>query len=415
MPALSVKGPLADIRPEAELLLCCARTRMDPARAGRVKALLQKDIDWTYLLRTARAHGMMPLLYWHLNATCPEAVPKTTLDQLRDHFHANARRNLFLTRELLGLLEMFEAYGISAVPFKGPVLTVALYGNLALRQFSDLDILIHKQDVTRAKTLLISQGYRADLHLTGVQETAYIHSHYDYDFHRQDGEFFLEIHWAVVPRYFSFALDSEHLWQHLEPLSLGGKEVLTLSPEDLFLSLCVHGAKHCWERLGWICDIAELIRVFQGINWGRIMEQANILGCERMLFLGLFLASDLLGTVLPEEVWQKVQSDPKVKSLAAQVRAQLFQDASGPPGILANSLFHLRARERLGDRVRYCLGFAMTPTAGDLALLPLPAALFPLYYLLRPIRLAGKYGLKLMRQICISKCRGPIHRIRTRA
>ena len=69
------------LRPEAELLLCCARTRMDSEKAARIRVLLQHDIDWEYLFRTASEHGIAPLLYRHLNAICPEAVPKETLDQ----------------------------------------------------------------------------------------------------------------------------------------------------------------------------------------------------------------------------------------------------------------------------------------------------------------------------------------------
>jgi hypothetical protein len=91
-------------------------------------------------------------LYQSLNTTCPEAVPKANLAQLRNYFHANAQRNLFLTQELLKLLTLFKTNGISAIPYKGPVLAVAVYGNLALRQFGDLDILVHKRDVLRAKT-----------------------------------------------------------------------------------------------------------------------------------------------------------------------------------------------------------------------------------------------------------------------
>ena len=68
------------IRPEIELLLCCARTCMDSRRAERLRTLLRKDIDWTYLLQMALRQGIMPLLYINLNSTCPDAVPKTTLE-----------------------------------------------------------------------------------------------------------------------------------------------------------------------------------------------------------------------------------------------------------------------------------------------------------------------------------------------
>ena len=106
----NLNTPAAALRPEAELLLCCARNRMDSETAARIRVLVQHDIDWEYLFRTASEHGIAPLLYRHLNAVSPESVPKETLDRLRDHFHDNSRRNLFLTGELLGLLHLFETH-----------------------------------------------------------------------------------------------------------------------------------------------------------------------------------------------------------------------------------------------------------------------------------------------------------------
>ena len=162
----------AGIRPEAELLLCCARTRMDPETADRIKALLQQGIDWEYLIQTALPHGMLPLLYWSLNSTCPERVPKDFLERLRSHFYANARHNLVLTAELLKLLGLLKTQQIPAIPFKGPVLAASVYGNLSLREFADLDILVRSKDALRAKDLLLSLGYQDSRPLTDAQEAS---------------------------------------------------------------------------------------------------------------------------------------------------------------------------------------------------------------------------------------------------
>lgn len=40
---------LPDKRPVIELLLCCARTRMEPGTTERVRQLLKEEIDWNYL------------------------------------------------------------------------------------------------------------------------------------------------------------------------------------------------------------------------------------------------------------------------------------------------------------------------------------------------------------------------------
>ena len=134
-------------RPEIHLLLDCARTCLDAQGASRIKSLISKDIDWTYLSRIARGHGVMPLLYRTLNSTCSDAVPKEILQELREHFYANAGRNLFLTKELIKIVEFFEAHGIPSIPYKGPVLAASVYGNLAFREFGDLDILVSEREL----------------------------------------------------------------------------------------------------------------------------------------------------------------------------------------------------------------------------------------------------------------------------
>lgn len=380
------KAAAAGTRPETELLLCCARTCMDSVSAERIKALLREDIDWAYLIETVLRHGTMPLLYWNLNATCPQAVPKAALGQLREYFHSLALRNVFLTKELLKLLNLFKAHGIPAIPFKGPVLAASAYGNLSLRQFCDLDILVSEGEFLRTKDLLLSQGYKLQLQLSW--ESSFVH---------EDSKVNVDLHQGITPMHFALPLDFASLWSRLEPVSLAGKTVLNLPPEDLLLILCINGARDFWERrerLAQICDIAEVIRVHQDMDWNRVIEQASTLGSERILLLGLFLARDLLGCALPEKVLQRIHADPVVKSLAAQVCERLLGEATGPPKLFEGSLFYLKARERVQDKILYFV----TPNQNDRNILSLPKFLSFLYYPLRPIRLAEKYGLSRLKR-----------------
>ena len=193
--------------------------------------------------------------------------------------------------------------GIEAVPYKGPVLAACMYGNLALRQFVDLDIIVRRRDVFRASDVLQSVGYRPNFPLTRAQEAGYLRSRYAVELERDDGYFAVELHWEVAPRYFAFPLDTERLWARLDQVSMYDTTVRTLAPEDLLLMLCAHGAKHLWEKLGWICDIAELVRTHRGMDWDRVAAQARELRSERILGLGLLLASDLLGADVPSRPW----------------------------------------------------------------------------------------------------------------
>ncbi|MBP5973250.1 nucleotidyltransferase family protein [Brasilonema sp. CT11] len=358
LPRPYIRNFETNIRPEIELLLCCVRPQVDDAISDRIKALVKENIDWEYLIQTAHGHGVIPLIYTRLNAICPKALPDSALNQLHSLFSAITRRNLFLTRELVKLLELLKEQGIIAVPYKGPVLATLIYGNVALRQFGDLDIIVEVQDIFAVKKLLLDQGYRPNVEMTHAEEIAYLQAktEHTYDFIHDDKGIFLEIHWRIAPKYIT-SIEPKHLWQDLEPFSLAGTTISYLPLEDWLPILCVHGSRHMWERLSWLCDIATLLHKHPDLNWEKVVKQATIFGCRRILFLGLFLAHDLLGVVLPTEIWQQVKAEPMVSAIAPRVYNQLFDQVRTSDRFMGRTLYHIQVRERFQDKVLYIQSF----------------------------------------------------------
>ncbi|HKY03662.1 MAG TPA: nucleotidyltransferase family protein [Blastocatellia bacterium] len=385
-------------RSEIELLICCARAPKDKQTAARIGGLLRQKIDWDCLVRLAHRHGLSQLLYWHLNPDFSQLVPAPALDGLRDNFHATARRNLFLTGELLRLLSIFKKNRVRAIPYKGPVLAASVYRNLALREFADLDILVSVEDVAQAKTLMEGLGYRPGFELTRAQEAAYLRYHCEHLFKHKTDNTLVEIQWGIAPRFFSLELDYEGLWARREPARVAGRQVFTLSPDDLLLVLAIHGGKHLWTTLEWVCGVAETIRAHaERIDWRQVTSHAEKIGAARLFFMGLALARDLLGAELPPEVCRRIDRSAKVTRLAARARATLLSPIDRRAGEVQTALFHLRSRERLADRLRYCLRLTTTPTVGDWQLMP-NASLPPFIYLpMRAARLVAKYVPKMIR------------------
>src|SRR5713101_6911844 len=157
-------------------------------------------------------------------------------------YEANARQTLWLTRELLRILEHLESDGIAALPFKGPVLAEILYGNVALRQFSDLDVLIREADMPKIKAALVELGYEPGIELMQREERAYLASGYEYTFDSAHGRNLLEVQWQILPRFYSVDFDVDDFFDRAVPVSIGGHSIHTLSGEDLMLVLCVHAA-----------------------------------------------------------------------------------------------------------------------------------------------------------------------------
>lgn len=381
----------AGVRPEIELLLCCARARMDAGLVARLRELLDGSLDWDFALRFAESHSLIPLLYFHLHAHAPEKVPPVVYEKLRDQYRRISALNVYLSGELRRLLKLFAAHGIEAIPYKGPALAAKAYGNIALRHFGDLDILVRQRDVLRVMELLIAEGYALHPPLNGVQQALMLRTQCNLPFTRDGRRLIVEIHWRVSARLFSSPLEEESLWENSGLDSFEGMTTRTLAPEDLLLSLCVHGAKHLWERLSWIADIAQLLEVYPGLNWARLLEGARRSGTERMLLLGLYVAHDLLGAKLPAEVEAQVALDEEIERLAGQIYSRLFAEGSEASGMSGYFLFQLKARRRLRDKFNYCR-YVVSPTEEDLTLLSLPASLSFVYYLLRPLRMLWTGG-----------------------
>ena len=386
--------------PEVELLLCCTRPSLTDKVSERIRSIVQDGLNWEDVILRSLDQRLLPSLVSGLKATCPELVPPAVMGQLEKELRENLRRTLFLTAELTLLLTAFGRDGIPVISYKGPLLALSLYGHLARRQFKDLDLLVPKEDIGRAQETLRSLGYVRvwpRLSLTEAQERAHLRAKYNYQFVRHDSGVAVELHWSVAPMYFRFPPDDRWLWQQLECATLAGLPVQTFGLEQYLLILCVHGGNHCWIRLSWISDIAALIEQHPTLDWGWALEQARSTGVERMLSIGLLLAQDLFETPLPEPVCQMANRDATAKSLACEVSRQFSSSRREMPAAFNVPLFHLRGRERLRDKLGYCMAM-LAPSERDWSTWSLPQPLSPLYYLSRPIRLLCEYGFEPLRQ-----------------
>ncbi len=363
-----------------QTLLACVRACVHSRQADLTRKS-GRETDWAALDRLASRHGVAPLLV--------RALPEQDAIRFQQTERERTKWCLRLTAELLRLLDLLGRHAIPALPLKGPALAFALYGDVALRESCDLDVLVPSEDLVRAKRAMLAAGYSTDLPAVAAQEAAYLRARYELHFTSPDGGVPIEIHQAYLASSYCLPFDYEALWPRLERQMLCGREVPALRPGDLLLMLCAHGAKHSWTDLSAICDIARLL-VISGdrMPWPAVLDQARALGASRILSLGLMLAADLLEAPVPADVLTQARADRAVSRLAAQVRVTLFQESEGRGGL---RLF-LRSRERFRDKLACCARLALMPNEEDYACLPLPAILSPLYYPLHAVRVAGKFG-----------------------
>ena len=229
----------------------------------------------------------------------------------------------------------------------------------------DLDIFVNKQDMLKVQELLTTDGYvlqRENNHLTQVNHQRYLNSQYVYDEwywktldHKSLFGVRVEMHWITNSKHIIFPLNSEDLLQNIEPVSLAGVNVPSLAPETLLVVLCLNYTKDHWTQLKMICDISELIQSQKTLNWEKSLDQASRLRRKRTLLLGLYLAHNLLEAPIPAEILTIIQADSEVKSLAEQVSKRLFPNLGNDPSLVEKTLFNIRLREDLQDKIRYII------------------------------------------------------------
>ncbi|HLL75779.1 MAG TPA: nucleotidyltransferase family protein [Pyrinomonadaceae bacterium] len=383
--------------PEVELLLLCARAELREGDARRIRELIDTGPDWDAVVVGALRHALVPLVHAHLNATSTPSLPEEAASRLRDLARRIAAFNSYLVGELSDLLTEFAARGVQAIPYKGPALALEAYGQVSLRQFCDLDIIVRPKDIRAAAEVLRERGYAPYRDLRESQLALMLRTQCNAPFTRDRDRSVVELHWGVCARDFARPLDPEEFWARSRETQFRGAPSRSLAVEDLMLALCVHGSKHRWEQLSWVCDVAQLLRGNPNLRWAELLERAGRCGVRRMLLLGLRLAHGLLDAPLDAALREAIDADAASARLAATVADGIFGRGGARKGVGNYFGFQWAARERASDKLRYCR-YALHPTDEDLYSLALPRPLAFAYYAWRPLRMIRTGGPASLRR-----------------
>jgi hypothetical protein len=375
-----------------QLLVCCSRSRVDPRVADEIRRLVALPLDWDSLLDEAASNSVTPLLSRNFSSVAPDAIPPAQFARLREHVRAASLRSLVLTAELIRILEAFAGAGIQAIPYKGPVLAVQAYGDVAQREFEDIDLVLRQRDMAAANEVLARLGFspRFPAVFAPADPSSLVPGEYDYC--DQERRIVVELHTEHTLRHFPEPPDLDEIGRRLVPVSLSGHEIRTFSPEDTLVFICVHGSKDFWERIGWVADVAAFVTSNPQLDWNGVYAFADRVRARRMLHLGLALADGLFEIPLPDAIRSRVLADVAAGQVASQMRGRLLGRRDAPLSARASFAYRRRMVPGAVAGFRYAVRLATLPAAEDWHSIRLPRPLAPLYAVLRPFRLLWKYG-----------------------
>ncbi|MBI2567760.1 MAG: nucleotidyltransferase family protein [Candidatus Schekmanbacteria bacterium] len=390
---------------ELALVLAAARAVAGvPAPDGLRAQVERRPPDPAALVSVASAHGMLPLLGAYLGdhpeLSVSAAARATVARQRRCH----TARNLLLAAELVRLVAAFERAGISALCYKGPVLAMAVYGSLALRQIRDLDLLVHPHDVIAARQVLRAAGYATKVELPRRWDWLYRQTYHEQPFVSGANAVFVDLHWRLTPPHFSLPLRFEDVARRGTAVAVGSAGAAAVpapSALDSALIHAVHGSYHLWSRLEWVAVMGAYCARRLPLDWAAAVSLARQIGAERFLALGAWTAHHLLETPVPPELYWETRRWPAVSEHAVAAARRTLEQAnlSALAAVLELQRLQLQLPSRCWRRLRFMLLRPLQLTPEDW--LPSADSHVPtvLHAPVRLLRLARKYAKRAWRRV----------------
>lgn len=369
---------------------------------GQMPQVPLSDCDWTLFRTFTLKNNLATLVYQGSRQGLPAEY--RNLPQLIELRLLSKMNRLQSQRHIQALAEMAAAFQQAKIPmlsFKGPLLSQELYGNPAVRNSCDLDILVDEGKLPEACRCLETMGFKAQPSpWEKTPKRRALRQRRDQEMHRvfrRDGVT-VELHWRLCYR---FALSFESLWASRRSFRLLGQEVYTLSSAENLCYLITHGAGHGYRQLRWLLEIHSLLEKEQ-VSLSDLYTQMKERGVAMLLLETLLLLYRLPGIPMPEKLdipaggitFQAAGENTLVeyprKAAGDMGRAERLVKAVYPllsrnnPEEGLDGRIYKRLLPTLGNRPPFLLSF-FEPYTSELEWIDLPDRWFFLYYFLRPV------------------------------
>lgn len=371
------------------IIECC---RIDPD-SEKLESLARTISDWDSVLSSAYAHGVYPLIAKSLKTI--NAVPDTIKSDLKQISIHIAQLNMQKSAELIRVVQALEEGGIRVLAIKGPVLSLMAHGNIRDRQYSDLDIMVRYEEIVDAVKILMDSGYTNQLPLRVLENQICLDTIKDFTVVNQHSNISIELHWRLFEKKYAGngLLNEKNKSQSIE---INRFQFQTIEDEMLLVYLCLHGSKHMWERIEWICDIDRLVRN-RVYDWEKIDKYSNSIDLSNGIFLGFALARRMFDTPIPKEL-NCYLNTPVIDNLIMQVMESM-ERYDFEENFTRNKtifFFQMQLYTKRREKIKFFLNVIFNISEEDCQTFYLKDEQKWLYLFLRPYRLMKKILRKII-------------------
>lgn len=342
------------------------------------------------------SHGVFPLVYNTLKIY-DSLLPNEKLSYMKKIYMDIVKENMLMTSELIKVMKLFEENDIKAIPFKGPVLSQVAYGDVISRQYVDLDILVKDKDLVKAYDLLEYNDFNSELEKKFFKNQLFLEKNSDISFYNSRKNITIELHWKLFAKQFLSNINITNIFNKKEHLYINKNKINIFQNELLIVYLCMHGSKHCWERIEWILDIDKMIRNAENINWELVFYLAEKNYCTKMLKLGLFISNHIFDSPIPNDVLIKIEEQYFYKKMDYVLNeiSNINIYKSEFQKNLSTFKFTYNLNDNIYEKIKFIKRTFFELSHIDVRFIDLNKNFYFIYYLIKPFRLLIKYILKL--------------------
>lgn len=379
--------------PEMAVLVGCCRVHLGTATIDEVaRWSADPALDWRAVFQRSAQHRIRPIVYRVLVQT---PVPDAIRRRLKAELTAHLQQVVEMAREVERILARFAGAGIPALPYKGVAYAVQAYGDLALRERGDLDLVIHEADLEAAMAIMREDGF-SDPQFPLYQRmgsATWRRNTKDYCFDKalpgQRG-LHVELHYRIIGAGYYFPLEHNSFRREgAQEQVLLSRPVQLLPMEEHVRAITMHHLLH--DRLGYLRTALDLAVGFRATGRTEATHPAPGFLDERPL---LHVLHVLLGVEAPQPPDVAKRAERLVEEILSsgykkvwQVKVPIWDSARHyGHGLAQKSVFY----HKWTDKVRAVLKIyskLVSPQPIDMEFVRLPNWLYPAYFLVRPYRL----------------------------
>lgn len=294
-----------DLNIEDKLLLASCKLNLTQTEIGVVEQLVADVGNWEYFTKNTLLCSLGPLIFNTFNSVSNKhCIPEKTLFVLKQTYLKSLSRNMILYDHFQKAVNSFSEKGIPVIGLKGIFLSEAVYKDIGLRQMSDIDLLVKKEDVFKCRDILFSKGYISHTRT----KSSFIKNHHEPK-HLPPlvrDAVSIELHTKIDIDLFDFDIKIDDFWNRASAFVLYNSKVLQLNPVDLIIHFCVHLDSHFYNgniQFFSFCDIAEALRFYENsIDWVLLESLSAKYKCNKSVYSYLFICNKYLNAPLPENI-----------------------------------------------------------------------------------------------------------------